>query len=132
MPTPIELVTAFAADFSEGNKGMYGTIRTYFKPDTVWENVGLATTTGVEEALALIDQFEQSMGIAAIRIEMLAIAADGNRVLTERIDRMLRADGTEIWAPRVMGIFEVDGDRITAWRDYFDSAGAQARLGGGA
>ena len=28
----------------------------------------------------------------------------------------------------VMGIFEVDGEHILAWRDYFDSAGALARM----
>lgn len=128
MPTPIDLVSAFAADFSKAGTGMYDTVRAYFTPETVWENVGLATTTGIEEAIGLIKQFEQTIGIASIKIEMLAIAADGNRVLTERIDRMLRADGSEIWAPRVMGIFEIEGDKIVAWRDYFDSADALGRM----
>jgi hypothetical protein len=30
------------------------------------------------------------------------------------------ADGSEIGAAKVMGILELDGDRIVAWRDYFD------------
>lgn len=51
---------------------------------------------------------------------MLAIAADGNRVLTERLDRFVRADGSEVAAGKVMGIFEVEGVHIVAWRDYFD------------
>lgn len=51
---------------------------------------------------------------------MLAIAADGNRVLTERLDRFVRADGSEVAAAKLMGIFEVEGDCIVAWRDYFD------------
>ena len=51
---------------------------------------------------------------------MLAIAADGNRGLTERLDRFVRADGSTIAAAKVMGLFEVDGDCIIAWRDYFD------------
>jgi limonene-1,2-epoxide hydrolase len=41
-------------------------------------------------------------------------------VLTERLDRFERADGSEIGAAKVMGILELDGDCIVAWRDYFD------------
>lgn len=41
-------------------------------------------------------------------------------MLTERVDRFVRADGSEIAAARLMGIFEVEGDKIVAWRDYFD------------
>lgn len=51
---------------------------------------------------------------------MLSIAADGNQVLTERLDRFERNDGREIGAAKVMGILELDGNRIIAWRDYFD------------
>ncbi|WP_431191850.1 limonene-1,2-epoxide hydrolase family protein [Pseudomonas syringae] len=56
---------------------------------------------------------------------MRAIAANGNKVLTERLDRFERADGSEIGAPTVMGILELDGDKIVAWRDYFDVNFAQ-------
>lgn len=56
---------------------------------------------------------------------MLAIAADGNKVLTERLDRFERAYGIEIGAPTVMGILELDGDQIIAWGDYFDVNSAQ-------
>lgn len=51
---------------------------------------------------------------------MLSIAADGNKVLTERLDRFERTDSREIGAAKVMGILELDGNRIIAWRDYFD------------
>jgi limonene-1,2-epoxide hydrolase len=42
----------------------------------------------------------------------------GNVVLTERADHFVY-EGKSIH-PRAMGAFEVDGDKITAWRDYFD------------
>jgi limonene-1,2-epoxide hydrolase len=60
------------------------------------------------------------MGIATVHIDMLAIAGDGPRVLTERLDRFERADGSEIGRVMVMGIFEIEGDKIVAWRDYYD------------
>jgi limonene-1,2-epoxide hydrolase len=90
--------------------------------------VGLATTTGIDEAIALVEQLERTMAIDSVRIEMLAIAADGNKVLTERLDYMVDAAGNILTEDPVMGIFEVDGEHILAWRDYFDSASALARV----
>jgi limonene-1,2-epoxide hydrolase len=51
-------------------------------------------------------------------IEILNLAVAGNVVLTERVDHFVY-DGKKIHA-RVMGAFEVNGHKITAWRDYFD------------
>lgn len=118
MATPIETVSAFCAALYED--GGRPAVRRWFTPDTRWVNEGLAVTKGVEEAIALIDGMGASMGIAAVHIDILAIAADGSRVLTERLDRFERADGSEIGRAMVMGIFELEGDKIVEWRDYFD------------
>jgi len=118
MPTPIETVTAFSAAFAEDNGK--AAIRRWFTPKTVWVNEGVSITTGVEEAIAFLERPGRSPDIAAVHFDILAIAADGNRVLTERVDRFVRADGSEIAAAKLMGIFEVDGECIVAWRDYFD------------
>lgn len=123
MPKPIDNVTAFFAAYPED--GGRAAIRRWFTPSTVWVNEGVATTTGIDEAIAFINAFEQATGITTVRFEMLAIAADGNKVLTERLDRFERADGSQIGAPTVMGILELDGDHIVAWRDYFDVNFAQ-------
>ena len=124
MPTPTETVSAFCAAFYED--GGRPAVRRWFTPDTRWVNEGVAVTQGVEEAIALIDGLEASKGIATIHIDMLTIAADGSRVLTERLDRFERADGREIGRIMVMGIFELEGDKIVAWRDYFDVNAMQA------
>ena len=118
VPTPIETVTAFSAAIAEDNGK--AAIRRWFTSKTVWVNEGVSTTTGIEEAIAFLERPNRSSSIAAVHFDMLAIAADGNRVLTERLDRFVRADGSEIAAAKVMGIFEVKGDCIVAWRDYFD------------
>lgn len=125
MPTPTEVVTTFLALW-ERPGGLDQAIRDYFLPTTVWENVGLATTTGPDEAIALNRGFEEKFGVAAIRVDTLAIAAVGNKVLTERIDTMLDAAGRVLLPAAVAGIFEVADGKIAAWRDYFDSAGAMA------
>ncbi len=118
MPTPIEIVTAFSAGFPEDNGK--ASIRRWFTTSTVWVNEGVSTTTGIDKAIAFIERPGRSPDIAAVHFDMLAIAADGNRVLTERLDRFVRADGSEVAAVKVMGIFEIEGNCIVAWRDYFD------------
>jgi limonene-1,2-epoxide hydrolase len=50
--------------------------------------------------------------------EILSIASSGNVVFTERVDRFV-IGGTQIELP-VAGVFEIEGGKITAWRDYFD------------
>jgi limonene-1,2-epoxide hydrolase len=50
--------------------------------------------------------------------EIVQIAAAGNVVLTERIDRFIGAD-KKVELP-VMGAFEIRDGKIAAWRDYFD------------
>lgn len=53
---------------------------------------------------------------------ILAIAANGATVFTERDDRF-RFAGKDWTSVRAAGIFEIDGEgRIAAWRDYFDLA----------
>jgi limonene-1,2-epoxide hydrolase len=49
---------------------------------------------------------------------MLNLAAAGNVVMTERVDVFTYPDKS-IELP-VAGVFEVRGDKIAAWRDYFD------------
>ena len=52
---------------------------------------------------------------------MLSLAANGRKVLTERINRFT-INGKKITIP-VMGTFEIDAQgKISAWRDYFDLA----------
>lgn len=121
MPTAVETVNAFLAECGQGKPAMRAAFRAYFTPATVWENVGLATTTGIDEALALLDRFEGSLGLAFFKVDMLAIAAQGDRVLTERVDRLVNAEGVETLALRLMGIFEVEAGRLRAWRDYADA-----------
>lgn len=88
MPTPIEIVSVFCDTFVED--GERPAVRRWFTPKTRWVNEGVSVTTGADETVAMIDGFETSMGIATVHIDMLAIAADGPRVL-KRLDRFERA-----------------------------------------
>ena len=119
--SPIETVRAFLAIWSEGPEAIYRALYDYLAPDAVYENVGLSCTRGPAEAHACFAAFGPMKNCLRLDVDILAIAACGNRVLVERIDRVIATDGRETLAAPVMGAFEVTDGRITAWRDYFDT-----------
>ena len=120
MPTSTEIVLTFLDQCGKGKAQLQDAFRTYFTSKTIWENVGLVATTGVDEALAFIEKSELSAGITHFDADTLSIAVEGNRVLTERVDRLLTSKGEPVVTLRVMGIFELADGKIAAWRDYFD------------
>jgi limonene-1,2-epoxide hydrolase len=89
----------------------------FFTDDAVYHNIPIAPVTGRDAIEATLAQFLSPA--TSCEFEMLAIAANGNVVLTERVDRFVLG-GKTIAIP-VMGTFEITTDgRISAWRDYFD------------
>ncbi|KQP47046.1 MULTISPECIES: limonene-1,2-epoxide hydrolase family protein [unclassified Methylobacterium] len=129
MHDALTVVSEFMAALDADTNGIAAAYRRWFTPSTVWDNVGFAKTEGVDQAIALIDQIAVNFGMATMKFEVLAIAAVGNKVLTERIDYMYDASGNLLATIPLMGILEVDTDgKITRWSDYFDTAGFQAGL----
>ena len=128
--TARETVEAFLGAWSKSNAAMLQSYRDYFTDATVWENVGMSRTVGPDAALALLDQFAESLDMGTIKVDLLSIAVDGDRVLTERIDRIIGKDGTEKIAIQLMGIFEIQDGKILGWRDYFDTASFAAGQSG--
>ena len=122
MSTPTETVKTFLAMW-ETPGGFDKAFRTYFTADTVYENVGMSSTTGPDEAMAVMDGFSTGFGMATMWVENLHVSESGGAVLTERIDHARDAQGKTIMSIRVMGVFEVKDGKIVAWRDYFDTAG---------
>ena len=56
--------------------------------------------------------------MTALPWELRYVVCDGNIVMTERVDNFLMGQ-TRISVP-CMGIFELPGGKIAAWRDYWD------------
>jgi len=123
MTDAVATIAAFFDAWGPTKDDLQGALRDYLAEGAIWENVGLVTTKGPDEAVALMAQFEKSAGIWAFQVETLHIAAQGNVVLTERVDRRIDKHGNVAKdGIRVMGVFEVQDGKITAWRDYFDTA----------
>ena len=83
--------------------------------DIIWHNIPMEAMQGKEVVSAAI----AGMGPESVNWETLSIAENGNKVLTERIDRFDMPGGKKIDLP-VMGTFEITDGKISAWRDYFD------------
>ena len=88
----------------------------YFSDDAVYHNMPLDPAVGTEAIRVVLGMFVPPA--EQIDWEILSIASSGNVVFTERVDRFV-IGGTQIELP-VAGVFEIEGGKITAWRDYFD------------
>ena len=113
MAKPIEVVRDFCAAWGKGD---LDAIVEFFTDDAVYHNIPIAPVTGKQAIRDTIAGF--TAGVDSVEFRVLNIAADGNVVLTERVDAFITPSVT-IELP-VMGTFEVVDGKIAAWRDYFD------------
>jgi limonene-1,2-epoxide hydrolase len=91
-------------------------LMSYFAADAVYHNIPVPAVKGSVAIRAAFMGFAEMMD--SIELEMLAVAAAGNVVFTERIDRF-RWQGKSLELP-VAGVFEVRDGKIVAHRDYFN------------
>jgi len=92
--------------------------------DVIWHNIPMEKLEGK----ALVDAAIRGMGPEGVDWEILSIAENGNKVLTERVDRFDMPGGKKIDLP-VMGTFEITDGKISAWRDYFDLSTFMGQMG---
>jgi len=115
-----EVIRAVIDAWGEGIPASKAAIRAHFTDDCRWEQVGLPTTTGPEEASQMMDTM-QEMGYRGLDVEYRNVAAAGEVVFTERVDWMVRPDGSRVGPFPVVGVTEFREGKISAWREYFDS-----------
>ncbi len=94
--------------------------------DCYYDNVPLGDMRGRDKMREFLMPFFNSKG--PVKFEVLRQAATGNIVMNERIDRFVMKS-KQIALP-VSGVFEVTGDKITFWRDYFDNGMFMKQLAG--
>lgn len=116
---PLEVVVQFCAAWDRLD---FDAITAHLADEVEYHNIPLAPLHGK----AAVDRYLRSVGpFEHCQWELVSIATNGNRVLTERIDRFTVA-GTPIALP-VMGTFEIESGLIRRWRDYFDLASYRAQ-----
>ena len=89
-----------------------------FTDDAVYHNMPMPPASGKDAIKTLLAFI---LGPAkSVKFDIKKIVAEGDVVLTERVDTFLMGDKTV--ALEVMGAFELRDGKIAAWRDYFDMA----------
>jgi limonene-1,2-epoxide hydrolase len=98
-----------------------------FSEDAAWQLwiPGGPTLKGRE---AIRADIARQLGFATyMRCGLIHIASNDTQVFTERLDTFL-SNGTTV-NHHLVAVFDVDADgKITAWREYFDSADVNRQL----
>lgn len=129
MESPIDLVRRFCAAWSDNVNTTE--LAAFFTDDAIYHNIPFAPISGREAIADNIDSFIRpgAPSIEAIEFRLVNIAANGPIVMTERTD-VFTLSGRSFELP-VMGSFETKGDKIQAWRDYFDTNQFTTRMESG-
>ena len=90
----------------------------FFTEDAVYHNIPMPPAKGRDAIRATISSFLPMA--SAVEFKILKSLAAGNVVMNERVD-IFQMGPKRIELP-VAGVFEVNGSKIAAWRDYFDLA----------
>lgn len=116
MSKPIEVVREFCDLMAKRDTEA---VRPYLADDAVYQNTGMLATVGIGAVLEnLGGQFAMFPDSYEYRVQH--IVADGDVVMTERLDMIKGPDGGLHGVP-VMGTFVVCDGKITRWTDYFDT-----------
>ncbi len=119
-----DLVTAFCRAWSNRD---VDEILGYFSEDAVYHNMPMPPMQGKPAIKTILQQIVSPT--TWIEWETLNMAEAGNVVFTERVDRF-EMGGKKVELP-VAGVFEIEGGKIKAWRDYFDMAAWTRQTSGG-
>lgn len=111
--SPEQVVKDFCAAWSRLD---IDELMTYFTEDAVYHNMPMDPAVG-HDAIRAVMSFFVPMS-QEITFEMIHIAATGNVVHTERVDRFVMGANNVVLP--VAGVFEIRDGKIAAWRDYFD------------
>ena len=112
--TNTEVVVGF---IDAWNRMDWSAIEATLTEDVVYHNIPMQPFEGRVAAMAFIGGMQPE----SVSWEILSIAENGDKVLTERLDNFVLAGEKNLSVP-VMGTFELVDGKISAWRDYFDLA----------
>jgi limonene-1,2-epoxide hydrolase len=95
-----------------------------FTDDAVYHSIPLTPIVGKEAIREFVTGFAD---VAPGRLEIRHQIASADVVMNERVD-YITLNGSPVVLP-ICGVFEIQGGRIKAWREYFDLTPAKAAYG---
>ena len=114
-----DVIRAVLRSWGEGVDAAKAATRMYFADDCVWEQSGFPTTTGPEEAAELFKSMA-AMGFVSVDVDFRNVVSASDVVCTERIDWLVRPDGSRLGPLPIVGVTEFRDGQISSWREYFD------------
>lgn len=95
--------------------------REFATPDLVWWNSARGAVNGLEECLAGIRTFYETMSVDHVKVPIRSVVSgrDG-LVFVERSDDTYLTDGSLLAAVPVVGVVRFRDGKIVEWRDYCD------------
>lgn len=127
MPDENEYVIRYLFE-SWGNGAILPSVEKYLSDDARWLNSGLPECVGKSACLALAEKFAGPFPV--IKVEIRSLAASGDAVLAERLDRLVPSDGSVPVDVEVTGSFRLRHGKIYYWYDYFDPSPFVSAFGG--
>jgi limonene-1,2-epoxide hydrolase len=124
MDQRIDIVRGFCAAWTDATAPA---LAEWFAEDGIYHNIPLAPVVGRP---AIETEIARFLAIMSIDIRILHVAATDTVVMTERVDAFT-INGRRLDLP-VMGTCELRGDKLAAWRDYYDSTAVRAFMSGAA
>lgn len=100
--------------------GLIQAIQDHCAEECRWENTGLPTAENKAGMIAMMQGFIDGYQLDHMRIDLVSVAVDGDKVLTERIDYLNKADGSTVATIALAGVLQVKEGKIVRWTDYFD------------
>jgi len=95
-----------------------------FTDDAVYHSIPLTPIVGKDAIREFVTGFAD---VAPGRLEIRHQIASADVVMNERVD-YITLNGNPVVLP-ICGVFEIEGGRIKAWREYFDLTPAKAAYG---
>jgi len=120
--TDTDIVTSFIAAWEAKD---IDAIMGHFAPGASYHNIPMPKLTGADQIRPFIEGFLADAD--TVTFEMVASAEQNGRVLNERVDTFHLKSGKALRF-EVMGVFELTGGKITAWRDYFDMKDVEKQM----
>lgn len=121
MATNEEIIRAFIAAWPRLD---VDELVTFFTPDGVYHNMPIGPIAGKANLKKFISAFLADW--TATDWDVLNLVSQGDIVMAERVDHT-KVGEIMVDLP-CCGVFEMQGDKIKVWRDYFDMATYTAPL----
>jgi limonene-1,2-epoxide hydrolase len=124
---PIQIVKEFLAGFGQSNEADLENIRAHLTEDAFFDT-GTKKLYSRQEAIDHLAKSGAVYGIVTFRCRNRHFGVDGNRVFNERWDDLIDDKGEVVVITELATVFELEGDKIKSWRDYYNPEGLRAAL----